>query len=157
MGSGAENIYPLPPPVVLPLEEAAPRTPGAGPGRPRGGGSRRAGTPGRGLAPGRQLEGAACSPCPRVWGRAEGPRGEGRLQNSGGREEAGGRSCSVPRGACSRTARGGRGAAGRAGRARCCPTAAPQRRGPPATGAGETQRGRNFSPPCLGHPQPGVG
>lgn len=39
MGSGAENIYPVPPPVVLPLGEAAPRTPGAGPGRPRGGGA----------------------------------------------------------------------------------------------------------------------
>lgn len=70
-----------------------------------------AGTPGPGPAQGGQLWGAACSLCPRVWGRAEGPRGERRLQNLGGKEEAGGRSCSSPRG---RTQPHGWGGEGRA-------------------------------------------
>lgn len=87
MGSGAENIYPLPPPVLLPLGEAAPRTPGAGPGRPRGGGHSAGPGP---SARARQLWGAACDPCPRVWGRAEGPRREERLQTLRGGEEGGG-------------------------------------------------------------------
>lgn len=146
MGSGAENIYPLPPPVLLPLGEAAPRTPGAGPGRPRGGGHSAGPGP---SARARQLWGAACDPCPRVWGRAEGPRREERLQTLRGGEEGGGggRSCSSPRGAPSPTGRAVRGAAGRAGRARHCPTAAPHRRGPPATAPGGTPRGGKTSRP----------
>lgn len=48
--------------------------------------------PGPGLAPSRRTGGAPCFPWPRLWG------GEGRLQNSAGWEEAGGRSRSEPRG-----------------------------------------------------------
>lgn len=117
MGSGAENIYTLPPPAVPPLGEAAPRTPGAGPGRPRGGGSLSTETPGPGLAPSRQPGGALRFPRLHVWGRVEGPRGEGRLQNSADWEEAGG---AVPQRAPRRIQPHG---SGRARRTRRCPTA----------------------------------
>lgn len=135
MGSGAENIYPLPPPAVLPLGEAAPRTPApAGAARGEGGaaGPGPPGPPGPGLALSRQPGGTPCFPALGLGAgrRVREGRGGSKLGGLGG---GGGRSRSVPRGASSARARGGRGAAGRAGRARSCPTA--------AAGAGKRSEG----------------
>lgn len=121
-------------PVAAPAHGSA-RTLGPGPGQ------------------GGQLLGAARSLCPRVWGRAEGPRVERRHQVLRGSRRQGGVVLQLtlvrgqPHGS---GARGVRGAAGQAGRARRCPTAAPRRWGPPATGAGETHRGEELlTPPPL--------
>lgn len=90
MGSGAENIYTLPPPAVPPLGEAAPRTPGAGPGRPRGGGSLSTETPGPGLAPSRQPGGGSPLPPPSRLGQGGGSTRGGAAPKLGGLGGSGG-------------------------------------------------------------------
>lgn len=157
MGSGAENIYPLPPPVLLPpLGEAAPRTPGAGPGRPRGRGTRRGGDPPPGPGAGRTDLGSCLLPLPSDLGQGGGStRGQAapKLGEWGGGK--GGGPAAHP-GAQPAPRVGRRGACvepreGRAG-ARRCPTAAPHRRCPPATGAGEKQSGEELLAPLPGTP-----
>lgn len=157
MGSGAENIYPLPPPVLLPLGEAAPRTPGAGPGRPRGGGHSAGPGP---SARARQLWGAACDPCPRVWGRAEGPRREERLQTLRGGEEGGGGGAvlQLTPGRSQPHGPGGAWSGGTGGQGPALPHGCPAPPGPARHGpGGDPPRRKNFSPPSLGEPLPGGG
>lgn len=109
MGSGAENIYTLPPPVVLPLGEA----PARGEGEPQDR------DPGPDLAPSRQPGGL---PAPPALGSGAGRRvreGRGGSKTRRVGRRRGERSCSAPRGAS--TPRLGVGMGPRAGTGRTGP------------------------------------
>lgn len=117
MGSGAENIYTLPPPAVLPLGEAAPRTPRRRPGPPEGRGEPKHRDPRPGLSVEQTAWGGSPLPLPSALGQGGGSTRGGaapKLGVLGGGGGGGPAACPAAHPA----PRLG------AGRARRCPTAA---------------------------------